>query len=192
MERGFLMSNSSEKLRMMIVTALFAAIIGILAQITIPLPLVPITGQTLALGLTATILGSRYGTLSVLLYIAIGSIGVPIFSQLSGGLGVLFGPTGGFIFGFIPATFLIGYFMEKTSFTIRNAVIANVIGMFIALLFGTLWLKYFVSLSWTAAFASGFAPFVIVGLIKAVLAAWIGIAVRNRLTSAKLLYVKAS
>ncbi|MBM7599354.1 biotin transport system substrate-specific component [Virgibacillus halotolerans] len=186
------MSASSIKLRMMIVTALFAAIIGVLAQITIPLPLVPITGQTLALGLAATILGSKYGALSVLLYIAIGSVGVPVFAQLTAGLGILFGPTGGFIFGFIPAAFLIGYYLEKTSFTIKNAVIANVIGMLIALTFGTTWLKFFASLSWTAAFASGFAPFVIVGLIKAALAAWVGVAVRNRLTSAKLLHAKVS
>lgn len=182
------MSESSLKLRMMIVTALFAAIIGVLAQITVPLPLVPITGQTLAIGLAATILGSRYGTLSVLLYIVTGAIGVPVFAQMSGGAGILIGPTGGFIIGFIPAAFMMGYFLEKTSFTIINAVIANVIGMFITLIFGTVWLKVVAELSWSAAFASGFAPFLIVGLIKAFLAAWIGILVRQRLGSAKLLY----
>lgn len=78
------MKNEQLKLRMMIVTALFAAIIGVLAQMTIPLPLVPITGQTLAIGLAATILGSRYGTLSVILYLIIGSAGVPVFAEFSG------------------------------------------------------------------------------------------------------------
>ena len=57
------MPESRLKLRMMIVSSLFAAIIGVLAQVTIPLPLVPITGQTLAIGLAATILGARYGTI---------------------------------------------------------------------------------------------------------------------------------
>ena len=75
------MTEFSFKLRMMIISALFAAIIGVLAQVTIPLPLVPITGQTLAIGLAATILGSRYGTLSVLLYLCMGAIGVPVFAQ---------------------------------------------------------------------------------------------------------------
>lgn len=182
------MSESSLKLRMMIVTALFAAIIGVLAQITVPLPIVPITGQTLAIGLAATILGSRYGTLSVLLYLIIGAIGVPVFAQMSGGVGILFGPTGGFLIGFIPAAFVMGYFLEKTSFTLKYAIVANVIGMFIALTFGTAWLKLVAELSWPAAFASGFAPFIIVGLIKAFLAAWVGILVRQRLASAKLLY----
>ena len=87
------MMDSRNKLKMMIVTALFAAIIGIMAQLTIPLPLVPITGQTLAVGLAATILGSRYGTISVLVYLAMGAVGMPVFSGMSSGLGVIFGPT---------------------------------------------------------------------------------------------------
>ncbi|HLG27585.1 MAG TPA: biotin transporter BioY, partial [Paenisporosarcina sp.] len=62
----------NNQLKMLIITALFAAIIGIMAQITIPLPLVPITGQTLAIGLAATILGKKYGTLSVVVYIMLG------------------------------------------------------------------------------------------------------------------------
>ncbi len=186
------MTESGLKLRMMIVTALFAAIIGIFAQVTIPLPLVPITGQTLAIGLAATILGSRYGTLSVLLYLCIGGIGVPVFAQMSGGLGSLLGPTGGYLFGFLPSAFIMGYFLEKTNFTIKNAMIANVVGMLIALIFGTVWLKIVANLSWTAAFTGGFTPFIIVGLIKAFIASWVGIVVRNRLKSANLLYTLSS
>lgn len=181
------MTESSTKLRMMIISALFAAIIGVLAQVTVPLPLVPITGQTLAIGLAATILGAKYGTLSVLIYLCMGAIGLPVYAQMSGGLGILFGPTGGFLIGFIPTALVIGYYLEKTSFTVINAIIANVLGMFVALIFGTVWLKIIASLSWPAAFASGFLPFIVVGLLKAVLAAWSGIVVRNRLTSTNLL-----
>ena len=182
------MKNQQVKLRMMIVTALFSAIIGVLAQITIPLPLVPITGQTLAIGLAATILGSRYGSFSVILYLIIGSSGVPVFAEFSGGFSKLIGPTGGYLVGFLPTAFLIGWFMEKTSFNFKNAVIANSIGMLITLAFGTAWLKVAANLSWTAALAGGFTPFIVVGLIKASLASWIGILVRNRLISAKLLF----
>lgn len=181
------MSTNQLKLRNMIITALFTAIIGILAQLTIPLPLVPITGQTLAIGLAATILGSRYGTYSVLLYLIIGSAGVPVFAEFSGGLSVLVGPTGGFLVGFVPATLLMGWIMEKWGFTFKNAIAANIIGMFITLLFGTFWLSFAAKLSLPAAFASGFTPFLPVGVIKAVLAAWMGIIVRNRLISARLL-----
>ncbi|MBE1555973.1 biotin transporter BioY [Sporosarcina limicola] len=181
------MTESSYKLRMMIVSALFAAIIGVLAQLTFPTPLVPFTGQTLAIGLAATILGSRYGTLSVLIYLCMGAVGIPVFANMSGGLGSLFGPTGGFLFGFLPSAFVIGYFLEKTSFTIKNAIIANIIGMFIALTFGTIWLKFIADLPWTAAFAGGFTPFILFGLVKASVASWAGIVVRKRLKSTNLL-----
>lgn len=182
------MIQEQKKLRAMIITALFAAIIGILAQVTIPLPLVPITGQTLAIGLAATILGSRYGTVSVLLYILLGAVGIPVFAQFSAGLSVIVGPTGGFIVGFIPAAFLIGLYLEKTSFTFYQAMVANTIGMFVTLIFGTVWLKVVADLSWPAAFAGGFAPFIVVGLIKAALASWIGVVVRRRLSSANILF----
>lgn len=181
------MFRSRNHLKMWIMSALFAAIIGILAQVTIPLPLVPITGQTLAVGLAATILGSRYGTLSVILYAIMGAIGIPLFSGMSGGLGVIVGPTGGFIIGFIPAAFLTGLYLEKTRFTVMNGMIANTIGMLVTLSFGTVWLKFAAAMTWTTAFASGFLPFIVVGLIKAFLASWIGITVYNRLLSAKLL-----
>lgn len=184
------MTQSSIKLRMMVISALFAAIISILAQMAIPMPLgVPITGQTLAIGLAATILGSRYGTISVLLYLIIGAIGVPVFAQMTSGLGIIFGPTGGFLIGFIPTTFIIGYYLEKASFTVKHALIANVIGMFITLFFGTIWLKFIAELTWPAAFAGGFTPFIIGGLIKAFIAAVVGIMVRERLKMASLLYV---
>lgn len=182
------MTNEQLKLRSMIITPLFAAIIGVMAQLTIPLPLVPITGQTLAIGLAATILGARYGTISVLLYLVIGAAGVPVFAEFSGGISKLFGPTGGYLVGFIPAAFVIGYYMEKTSFTFVNAMIANTIGMIITLIFGTAWLKIAAELSWTVAIAGGLTPFIIVGLIKAALASWIGIIVRKRLVAAKLLF----
>lgn len=180
------------KLQSMIIIALFAAIIGILAQVAIPLPFgVPITGQTLAIGLAATILGSRHGTYSSILYIAMGAVGIPVFSQMTSGVGIIVGPTGGFIVGFIPTAYLIGKYLEKTSFTVMNAFIANVIGMFVTLIFGTVWLKFVADLTWTAAFLGGFAPFIVVGLIKAFLASWIGIVVRKRLASANMLTVPA-
>lgn len=183
------MNVSSSKLRVMIISALFAAIISMLAQVAIPMPLgVPITGQTFAIGLAATILGSRQGTLSVLVYLMIGAIGVPVFAQLTGGLGIIVGPTGGFLIGFIPATWIMGYYLEQTNFTLGHALIANIIGMFVALFIGTAWLKLIAQLSWSAAFIGGFTPFLIGGFIKAFMAASIGIIVRERLRTANVLY----
>ncbi|KGR90015.1 biotin synthase [Ureibacillus massiliensis 4400831 = CIP 108448 = CCUG 49529] len=170
-----------------VMTAFAAAIIAVLAQITIPLPLVPITGQTLAIGLVVTILGTKYGTLSVLVYILLGAIGMPVFSGFSGGFAVLVGPTGGYIVGFLVQALVMGIYMDKLGYNYVQAIISNLLGMIVTLSFGTIWLKILANISWEAAFFSGVAPFIVVGIIKAIIAAWVGIMVRNRLTTAKLL-----
>ncbi|MCA1056813.1 biotin transporter BioY [Rossellomorea aquimaris] len=178
---------NGQKLRMIIQCAIFAAITGIFAQIEIPLPLVPISGQTLAVGLTATILGSRYGSFSMIGYAALGAVGVPVFAGFSGGAQVLVGPTGGYIFGFIIAAFLTGLILEKTAFNLTMAMVANTIGMVVILIIGMIQLKVVADLSWGKAMAAGVYPFIVVGLIKAFLASWIGITVRKRLVQAKLI-----
>lgn len=178
---------NGEKLRMIIHCAIFAAMTGIFAQIEIPLPLVPISGQTLAVGITATILGSRYGALSLICYAALGAVGVPVFAGFSGGAQVLVGPTGGYIFGFIIAAYFTGLILEKTRFTIPMAMISNTVGMIITLILGTIQLKFVADLGWSQAMAAGVYPFIVVGLIKAFLASWIGITVRKRLVQAKLI-----
>ncbi|WP_096152894.1 biotin transporter BioY [Bacillus sp. FJAT-45066] len=184
------MSKEQLKLRTMIIVALFAAITGVLAQLSIPLPFspVPITGQTLAIGLAATILGARYGTYAIILYLLIGAAGVPVFAQMKAGLSIIVGPTGGYLVAFIPTALFIGWYLQKTSFTFIQALIANTIAIFIPLTIGTAWLAYSYQLSLGAAMTAGFTPFLIGGVIKAVLAAWIGILVRERLISANLLF----
>lgn len=170
-----------------VLAAFGAAIIAVLAQVTIPLPLIPITGQTLAVGIIVTILGTRLGTLSVLLYILLGAVGLPVFSGMSGGLGILVGPTGGYIVGFLATAIIMGLYLDKFGITFAQAIIANIIGMFVTLVFGTVWLKIVADYTWTAAFMGGVAPFIVVGIVKAVLAAWIGVIVRRRLERAHLI-----
>ncbi len=174
-------------LHYLVITALFTAFIAIFSQIIIPLPLVPITGQTLAIGIVATILGRKYGTLSVVIYLFVGAVGVPVFAGMSGGIGKLLGPTGGFLIGFIPTAYVIGLFIEKTKLCFRNALIANLIGMCITLLFGTVWLKISGSLSWSASIAAGVTPFLIVGILKAALTSYIAVLVRRRLLKTRFL-----
>ena len=176
----------------LILVAFCSAIVSVLAQITIPLPLIPITGQTLAIGLVVTILGLKYGTYSVLLYILLGVVGLPVFQSFTGGVGIVFGPTGGYILGFIPCALIIGYYLQKTSTTIFHAIVANILGMFVTLAFGATWLKILNDLSWEAAFLAGVVPFLIVGVVKAVIAAFVGVIVHQRLTQAKLLTKLAS
>ncbi len=172
-------------LRDWVTTALFAAIIAVLAQVTIPLPFspVPITGQTFAVGLSATILGSKKSVIAVALYLLMGGVGLPVFSGFSGGLGVVAGPDGGYLFSFIIAAYFIGLYLEKTDFTLKHALIANLIAMLITLTIGSAWLKVALSLSWQTAFVVGALPFLLVGIIKAILSASIGLKIRERLLS---------
>ncbi|MEJ9281222.1 biotin transporter BioY [Ureibacillus thermosphaericus] len=179
--------NLSSKTYSLVLTAFGAAIIAVLAQITIPLPLVPITGQTLAIGLIVTILGFKYGTIAVLVYILLGAVGLPVFTGMSGGLSILVGPTGGYIVGFILTALVMGAYLNKFGFTYFHAIIANVMGMMITLAFGTVWLKIVAEMSFMQAFLAGAAPFIVLEMIKGVIAAYVGIAVRNRLISANLL-----
>ncbi|MGG1441638.1 biotin transporter BioY [Brevibacillus laterosporus] len=186
------MQHRNENLRTYMVIAIFTAISAVFAQITIPLPIVPITGQTLAVGLVATVLGSRYGTISMILYAVLGAIGVPVFAGFSGGPQVLIGPTGGFIFGFIATAFIMGYLLEKTKYTFTMALLANLLGMVVTFLFGVTQLKLVLNLNWAGAMAAGVTPFIAGGVIKAVLAAYVGIILRKRLISIGMLKDKSS
>ncbi len=88
---------------------------GIFAQIKISIPWtpVPITAQTLAVLLSGVILGKYWGGVSQLLYVLIGTAGIPWFSGATGGFQVLIGPTGGYLSGFVLASLFIGYFSDK-------------------------------------------------------------------------------
>lgn len=175
------------KLNKLIFSALCASFIVILSQITIPLAMVPITGQTLAIGIVATILGATYGTISVLIYILLGIIGLPVFAGFHSGIGVLIGPTGGYILGFIPAAYLTGLYIEKVGDSYFHGIVANIIGACITLLFGMIQLKFSLETSWLIAVTTGVIPFIFVGILKATLAAWIGVKVRRQLSKSNLL-----
>lgn len=159
----------------------FVILTAIFAQIEIPLPYVPISGQTLAVGLTATVLGSFLGAISLLVYAVLGAIGLPVFAGFDGGLDVLMGPTGGYILGFIVAAFVIGLWLEKKGFTIKETIIANIIGMVIILVCGVIQLKFVLAMTWPDALAVGVYPFIITGLLKACAAGWGGIKIRDKL-----------
>lgn len=89
--------------------ALFAAIIAIMSQFSIPTPFgVPVALQTFAVALCGYFLGAKKGIAAVLVWIAIGMVGVPVFAGFKGGFAVLLGLTGGFIYGFIPLVLLCG------------------------------------------------------------------------------------
>ncbi|MGM0137772.1 biotin transport system substrate-specific component [Enterococcus sp. DIV0755b] len=168
-------------LREQLLAAIFAGIIAILSQVTIPLGLIPLTLQTFIIGLTVTILGSKTGTWAITIYLLLGLIGIPVFAGGSAGFGVLFGPTGGFLIGFIFNGLVTGSILDNTKKNYFWAVIANIVGAMVTLAFGTAWLKFGTGMEFIAALKTGFIPFIIPGIIKAVACGILGIFLLRRL-----------
>jgi biotin transport system substrate-specific component len=161
---------------------LFAAATGIAAQVRIPVPFspIPITGQTFAVLGTGVFLGSLFGGLSMAFYVALGAAGVPWFNGATGGLTAAFGPTGGYLVGFVIAAFIIGgvtkNFPKARGFAPMFAIMLAVDFIIIHGL-GLAWLGVYLStmkgsaLSLPALFAMGTAPFIVGDVMKAAAAA---------------------
>ena len=148
------------------------------AQIAIPLWPVPITGQTFAVLLVGALLGSKRGMLAMMLYAAEGAMGLPVFAGFSGGFWHLFGPTGGYIIGFIPAAFIVGLLAER-GWDRREwtTALAMTIGTLVVFAFGVPWLWAFTnffaddsSMALNAALVAGFYPFLPGAALKIALA----------------------
>ena len=132
-------SKSSTQLRDMVLISLFSALIAVCSLITIPTT-VPFTLQTLAVFLAGSILGLKRGTASVLVYILLGAVGLPVFSQFKSGFSAIIGPTGGYLIGFIATVVIVGFFHDRFGSKIWISILAMVIGLVACYTFGTLWL----------------------------------------------------
>ena len=147
---------------------------ALLAQVAVPVPgsPVPITGQTLAVVLTAASLGPVRGTAVQVLYILTALVGLPFYSDASGGYEVVFGATGGYVIGFIPAAYLIGLAAKHGADRKPwKSVPLFIAGQAVIFAIGVPWLL--VSLHETPSWAleNGFYPFILGGLVKAAIAA---------------------
>lgn len=125
----------------MVFVALFAALICVAAPFSIQVGPIPITLATFAVMLSGALLGGKRGMVAVCVYILIGAVGLPVFSGFKGGFGVLGGPTGGYIIGYIPLALITGIFANMN--TKFNRAVVSVIGMIIGTAalytFGTVW-----------------------------------------------------
>lgn len=160
--------GNHERLRENLFAAELAVILAVCSQLTIPLPVVPLTGQTLAVGLLASIVSFRLANKTLILYMLLGAVGLPVFASAGAGIGVLFGPLGGFILGFFIQSWIILALRRRP--TVFYLTLGNIVGAAAQLLVGTVWLKFYSQLSWPAALTAGLMPFIIPGIIKAVLA----------------------
>ena len=162
--------TDTNQLRMMIYASLLAALTAVGAYIAIPIGPVPIVLQNLFIMLTGLLLGSRWGLAGVAVYLLAGACGLPVFAGGSGGIGRFAGPTGGYLFGYLPAVYVIGLISEKGRNRIVFDIIAMICGSAIIYACGVPWLKMMLSLSWGKAIAGGMIPFLIGDAIKIVAA----------------------
>lgn len=173
--------------RDIVCVGMFAAVLAILSQITIPMPSsVPITLQTFAVALTGFVLAWKLGTASTLVYILIGAIGVPVFSGFSGGVQRLVGYTGGFIWGFIIMVFLCGVAVLKTNKAF--VFLLSMAGLAICHLLGVIQFMIVTGRGFAEAFLLASAPYIIKDVISVILAYAVGMQIRKRLIRAGLLY----
>ncbi|MBP8304725.1 MAG: biotin transporter BioY [Phycisphaerae bacterium] len=147
-------------------------LIGLAAQWTIPLPWVPVTGQTFAVLLLGALLGARLGPMTVLLYLAEGASGLPVFSQGRGGPAVLLGPTGGYLVGFVAAAYVVGLLAQRGwDRRFHTTLAAMALGNAALYAFGLAWLWLVWGMNLRALVGVGLIPFIPGDLVKACLAA---------------------
>ncbi|EWM54036.1 biotin transporter BioY [Ruminococcus flavefaciens] len=125
-----------------VLTAMFAAIIAVCSWISIPAGEISFTLQTFAIFCALNILGGRNAFFSVLVFIFLGAVGLPVFTGFKGGVGVLVGPTGGYILGFLfmPLVYWLGTILLGSKLPVR--IILMLAGLIVCYLFGTLWFVY--------------------------------------------------
>jgi len=168
---------------------LMAAVICILAPISFKIPISPvdISLGTLAIYFVLSVLGMKLGTLSIVIYILLGLAGLPVFTGFMGGPGKLFGPTGGYIIGYIFMALLCGFFIDKWGDKLYLTFLGMLLGTAVLYLFGTVWLAYQASLTFPEALAMGVLPYIPLDLVKLIAGTTVGTQLRRRLRKAGLL-----
>lgn len=148
--------------------ALFTAL---MAQVVIPMSPVPITGQTLAVVLVGSALGSKRGAAALTLYLLMGFM-LPVYAEGGSGFATVYGATGGYLIGFIFAAYFVGRLAEHGSDRkVLTAFLSFVVGQLLIFGFGLAVLKLSVGMSWPDTIHFGFTVFIVGGLIKAAIGA---------------------
>ena len=171
----------------MAVTALMAAVLCVLGPLTVPIGAVPISLANFVICLTAWLLGPKFGTLSVAVYLCIGLIGVPVFSGYGAGLAKLAGPTGGYLVGYLLLALIGGLFIEKSN---GNPVVSGIglmLGDAACYVLGTAWFVFQMQCELGYALSVCVYPFIALDLAKIVVSCVVGALLRKRLVQAGVL-----
>ena len=156
--------------RNIVIVALFVAIISVSAMITVPFGAVPFTLQTFAITLVFYFAKPKAALAALGLYVALGAIGAPIFSAMKGGIGCLLGPTGGFLWGYLLGIFPLCILRQKTKSAPAQIALGFLL-TFIAYAFGCVQYMLVAGVDLCVALLTTVAPFVIIDLVK-IIVAW--------------------
>ena len=168
--------NQKIRTKQMVLIALMTSVTCVLGPLSIPLPFspVPISLTNFAIFLAIFVLGMKSGTISFIIYLLLGAIGVPVFSSFRGGLQVLAGPTGGYLIGFIFLALIMGFALEHFDRKLVPTIIGMIIGMAVCYAFGTVWLAKLLSLSFKEGLMMGVIPYLPGDAAKIIIAAIVG------------------
>lgn len=179
------MDMRDNKIQRLTITALMAAVLCVMGPIVIPIGMVPLSFANMAIYLAIILLDKKKALISTAVYLLIGFVGIPVYSGFSAGAGKLFGPTGGYLIGYLVLSFLGGSFLENVKYQGKQKVwyqiLALSIGTIGLYLVGTLWLMYQSKLNLMTALSVGVFPFLIFDIIKILLAIGIGNSIKKRL-----------
>ncbi|MBW1720791.1 MAG: biotin transporter BioY [Deltaproteobacteria bacterium] len=176
------MKSTGISLRGMIYASLLGAITAVGAYVIIPLPPVPITLQTLFTALSGALLGGGLGALAQAVYVLLGIIGLPVFAGGKAGLGVLLGPTGGYLIGFMAGAYLIGKLIDiKKEPGFAWIVFSMILGYAAIYLLGILQLMLVAKFTLVKALSVGLLPFLIGDALKILAATLVTLKLRDRI-----------
>ena len=167
--------------------ALFAALMCIFGPMSVPIGPIPISLTNLVIYIAVYLLGTRESTISYLVYLMLGAVGLPVFSAYSGGMGKLLGPTGGYLIGFIFMAIISGVALKLSKANVFITAAGMVVGTAVAYAFGTAWFVKVAEYTWSNALKVCVYPFIPFDLGKIVIASILGKIVRSALTRAGLL-----
>ena len=173
----------------MTMTAAITAIVCIVAPLALPIPVspVPLSLGSFIIMLAGCILGWKLGLVSCLLYLALGILGLPVFSSYGSGLAKVAGPTGGYLLGYIPLVILTGLIFGKLHSRLLQGILIAAATVAVLYLPGTLWLAWQAHLTFSQALVMGVIPYIPGDIVKIMLVVTVGSILRRRLASAGLL-----
>ena len=171
----------------MAVTAVMAAVLCVLGPLTVPIGAVPISLANFVICLSVWLLGPKFGTLSVAIYLVLGLVGIPVFSGYGAGLAKVAGPTGGYLVGYLLLALIGGLFIQKSNGNPVVSGIGLVLGDAACYVLGTAWFVFQMQCELGYALSVCVYPFIALDLAKIVGSCVVGALLRKRLEQAGVL-----